>query len=546
MNQILVIAWREITRVSARFSGGASPLAVLFLLAALGLSAFALRDSVTLGNGLYRVGVLGDVPSIDDNRFAVVAVENLEQGNALLESRAIDVFINGAKTFQRDDDKSQFAIRALKQYMEKRELQRIGGSYSGDTAFPLRVGVNYLSLAPPSQATLQDPQRAALPTIKTEEVIIPSLTPPPAPFTQALLSLSYILPMTFISIFFTSSFMDEKINRRLTILLSAPISPAQIILGKMLPYAVFALTAIAFIAFFTNGNVALAVAIFAPTTLFIFAIYLMVPLFYRTFKDVTFIAMLVTTLTTSYLVFPAMFTNVNDLSYISPLTLAVKMYRHEPFGWREYLFPSLPMAAVFGFAMFAATKMLNEEFLTGYKPITRKITDAIYLVLAHTKPMLSVPLWSLFTIPAVYMAQVVMLAFATNLPSRLIIGVMLIASAFIEEVVKSVGITALAERGAIKSTREILALAFLSALGFLLGEKILLLLSISVVAKASVASALFGAGLLLFIPLFAHFIFTAVVVMLRTKARFPYIIALTFGTIIHFFYNWYVMQGGLR
>jgi len=73
----------------------------------------------------------------------------------------------------------------------------------------------------------------------------------------------------------------------------------------------------------------------------------MVPLFYRTFKDITFIAMLVTTLTTAYLIIPAMFTNVNDFSYISPLTLAVKMYRGEPFGWREYLFPVLANGSYF-------------------------------------------------------------------------------------------------------------------------------------------------------------------------------------------------------
>ena len=108
--------------------------------------------------------------------------------------------------------------------------------------------------------------------------------------------------------------MDEKVNRRLTILLSAPVTPFQIILGKMLPYAIFALSTTVLIAKLTNANVPLALAIFAPTTLFIFAIYLLVPLFYRTFQDTTFIAMLVTTLTTAYLVFPAMFTNVNDLA----------------------------------------------------------------------------------------------------------------------------------------------------------------------------------------------------------------------------------------
>jgi len=541
MNQILVIAWREVTRLRKRFGGGASPIAVLLLLVVVGLSAVALRDTVSLGSGLYRVGVAGDSPAIQDSRFSVVEVDP-DEGKVLLEEKVIDVLVNGSQVTFREDDKSQFAVRALKQYMEKAELVRVGNSFAEEDAFPLRVGINYLGQ---NQAAGGNSEGGEVPVAKPEEIIIPSLTPPPAPFTQVLVALLYILPITFISIFFTSSFMDEKVNRRLTILLSAPITPFQIILGKMLPYAIFALGTTALIAVLTKANVPLALAIFAPTTMFIFAIYLMVPLFYRTFKDTTFIAMLVTTMTTAYLVFPAMFTNVNDLAYISPLTLAVKMYRNEPFGWREYLFPSLPMSAIFGFAMFAGTRLLNEEFLMGYKPITRKVADAIYLMMAHAHPYLSVPLWSLLVIPIVYLTQVIFLAFATNLPVGLILGAVLIASALIEEVVKSVGIVVLAERKVVTTFRDILLLSALSALGFLVGEKLLLLISISMVSQASVSGALFGAGLFLLVPLAAHFIFTAIVTLLTTKAKLPYMLALILGTVVHFIYNWSLMGGGL-
>jgi len=541
MNQILVIAWREVTRPRKRFGGGASPIAVLLLLVVVGLSAVALRDTVSLGSGLYRVGVAGDSPAIQDSRFSVVEVDP-DEGKVLLEEKVIDVLVNGSQVTFREDDKSQFAVRALKQYMEKAELVRVGNSFAEEDAFPLRVGINYLGQ---NQAAGGNSEGGEAPVAKPEEIIIPSLTPPPAPFTQVLVALLYILPITFISIFFTSSFMDEKVNRRLTILLSAPITPFQIILGKMLPYAIFALGTTALIAVLTKANVPLALAIFAPTTMFIFAIYLMVPLFYRTFKDTTFIAMLVTTMTTAYLVFPAMFTNVNDLAYISPLTLAVKMYRNEPFGWREYLFPSLPMSAIFGFAMFAGTRLLNEEFLMGYKPITRKVADAIYLMMAHAHPYLSVPLWSLLVIPIVYLTQVIFLAFATNLPVGLILGAVLIASALIEEVVKSVGIVVLAERKVVTTFRDILLLSALSALGFLVGEKLLLLISISMVSQASVSGALFGAGLFLLVPLAAHFIFTAIVTLLTTKAKLPYMLALILGTVVHFIYNWSLMGGGL-
>lgn len=536
MNQVFVIAWREITRLRKRFSGGASPLAVVALLVVLGLSAYTLRDSISLGSGLYRVGVSGDVPIIDDSRLSVLTVTP-DEGQALLADGSIDVLIVDSDVFSREDDKSQYALRALKQYMEEVELNRVVSSYAEGEAFPLRVGVNYLGGEQPAGGS--EPQ-----IVKPEEVIIPSITPPPAPFTQVLVALIYILPLTFISIFFTSSFMEEKANRRLTILLSAPVTPFQIILGKMLPYAVFALSTTVLIAYLTDANIPLALAIFAPTTLFIFAIYLMVPLFYRTFKDTTFISMLVTTMTTAYLVFPAMFTNSSDLAYISPLTLAVKMYREEPFGWREYFLPSLPMTAIFIFAMFAGTRLLNEEFLMGYKPITRKIGDAIYLMMAHSRTWIAVTVWSFLVIPAVYIAQVVMLAIATNLPVGLILGAVLLTSAFIEEVVKTVGIVVLAERGAIRSMRDILWMSFLSALGFLVGEKLLVFASVSVVSEARVSSALFESGIFLLIPLFAHFVFVSVVNVLTIRYKVPYWLALTIGTIFHFIYNATILRGG--
>jgi ABC-type Na+ efflux pump permease subunit len=536
LNQIIIIAWREVTRLRKRFGGSASPLTVILLLIVVSLSAFAIRSNISLGSGLYQIGVTGDVPPIHDSRFTVIQV-NIDQGRTMLNQRIIDVVVDSSQVFSRDDNKSQYAIHALKQYLEEEELARIENIYPESEAFPLRVGINHLSA---SRAPGQN-EAATGP----EETIIPSLTPPPLPFAQVLIAMIYILPITFISIFFTSSFMDEKINRRLTVLLSAPVTPFQIILGKMLPYAIFALSAIVLIAVLTKGNVLLTLAIFVPTTLFIFAIYLMVPLFYRTFKDTTFIAMLVTTLTTAYLVAPAMFTDVSDISYISPLTLAIKIYRNEPFGWREYLFPSLPMVAIFGFAMFAGTRLLNEEFLMGYRPITRKFTEAVYLLMAHIKPSLSVPLWSLLVIPVVYMAQIVFLAFASNLPLGMILMTTLTASALMEEMAKSIGIVVLAEHGVVRSYREILVLAFLSALAFLVGEKLLVFLSINIVSQASISSVLFGQGLFLLVPLIAHFIFTTVVTLLRTKAKLSYILALTVGTLIHFLYNWYLL-GGLR
>jgi ABC-type Na+ efflux pump permease subunit len=574
MRQILTLAWREITRLNQRFSGNASPLTVIVLLGALGLSALTFRETSVLGSGLYRIGVSASAPAITDNRFAVMQVDPA-RGRDLLNQRAIDAYIDGTQVQARPDNKSQYAVGALKKYLEKQELARITTTYAITRAFPLRVEINYLDL--PASASVNSPMQVETPVpvapstsasnaaveaqlkkIETEgqlpeirldatsdkEIIIPSLMTPPAPFAQVIVAFLYILPVTFISIFFTSSFMTEKINRRLTILMSTPITPLQIIVGKMLPYAIFALLATVAIAFVTHANILLALAIFAPTAMFIFAIYLMVPLMYRTFKDTTFISMLATTLTTAYLIFPAMFTGISDLAFMSPLTLAVKMYRNEAFGWQEYLFPSVPMVSIFGLALYAGTRLLNEEFLMGYRPITRKLADAVFLLLDRAHPSISIFLLSALVIPIVYLAQLIILAIATNLPMNLMIGGALIAAATIEEIAKSMGIATLVEARVVISTRQVVALAFLSALGFLIGEKLLLLVSVSMVSQTFLSAALFNTGFLL-IPLAAHFVFTSIVVLLNARLRVRYPVALVAGVALHALYN-IIVAGGLR
>jgi ABC-type Na+ efflux pump permease subunit len=540
---VSTIALREITRLRGRFKGAASPLAVVFLLAAIALTVFTLRDAVTPGNGLYRIAVIGETPQIKDSRFAVVHVDE-EQGKKLLAEKAVDVVIDGPNVINRSDDKSLYAVQTLKLYLKKQELERVSKSYDNNQAFPVRVGIYTLAQSAaatnnnqPGSATQAE---AAVPS-QPDEIIIPSLDSPPAPFTQVIVALIYVLPLTFISIFFTSSFMEERINRRLITLLSAPITPLQIILGKMLPYAIYAVISVIVIALLTHASVPLALLIYFPVILFIFAIYLLVPLFYRTFKDITFISMLVTTASTAILVFPAMFSGMSDLAYLSPLTLAVKMYWGESFGWREYLFPSLPMLLMFGLSLYSGTHLMNEEFLMGYRSITRKILDAIYLTLHKTRAYISIFLMSLLLVPVVYLIQVVVVVFASNLPSGIVLAVVLTCSAWVEEAVKTIGIFVLAERGDIRSVKTILALSFLSALGFLISEKLLMLVSISAVSQMPLAGIIFGGGGLIWVPLVAHFIFTSIVCLLSSKTRLPYRYALLLGAVIHTLYNWLLL-----
>lgn len=525
MNNVLTIARREVTRLRTRFKGSSRPVVTLVLAGSILIAYLAFRQGTTQGKGLYRVGLSPNGPDIQDSRFDTITVDR-STGSAMLEAHQIDVYIDGTQVVHTQEEKSLHATGALKIYLETYELARIEQEYEPEIGFPLRVEVNRFPV---------DLSRGG------QEIIIPSLMAPPLPLAQVVSVSLYLLPVFFVSVFFTSGFMDEKVDRRITVLMSAPVTPFQIIAGKMLPYMAFALVSVVVTTLLLKGNPLLAMAIFAPIVLFTFSIYLMVPLVYRTFKDTTFISMLATTVITSYLVFPAMFTGVNDLSFISPLTLAVKMYRGQSFGLKEYLTSTASMYLVFALAMYVGSRILNEEYLMKFRPLYRKTADAIYLAIDRGHLYVSVVLLSMLLIPIVYMIQLVVLAMSLNLPIRLAVGTMLVVAVTIEEIAKSVCIAVLIENEDLRTARSVIALSFLSALGFLVGEKLLLYVSVGVVSESMLSAAIFSAGML-WIPLVAHSIFTTIVCLLTYRfgiKRYPY--ALTAGVMVHVVYNLYVL-----
>ncbi len=594
IGNILIISKREVKRLRSRFRGSSRPLVLGIIVGSLVLASLAFREGGTLSKGIYRIGISPNGPTITDPRFATVVVQR-DAGYELLRTKALDAYVDGDQVVSRNDVRSVNAAGALKRPLERSELARVQDSYASDRAFPLRIEVNYLQapqgVTSPGESWLeqliapatpypspldesstgsQQGQVAGLPsasleggTITADEqiqeldmaaglgrlkvglaedktILIPSLMVPPIPFAQVILAFLYVLPMFFISVFFSSSFMEEKIDRRLTTLLSTPVTPLQIILGKMMPYLLFCLLSVVVITVLLKGSILMALAIFIPVILFIFAIYLPVPLVYRTFKDTTFFSMAAITISTSYLVFPAMFSGINDLAYMSPLTMAVQMYRGESIGIKEYLFSAMPMALLFALSLYVGTCILNEEYLMVFRPLYRKVADALYLAINRQHPYLSMVLLTLLLVPIVYMVQLGLLALSMNLPPRYAFGALLILGAIVEEMSKAAGIGVLLEGGDIRSIKEIALLSLLAAIGFLIGEKALLYISLSTVSESLVSPFLMRTELLI-IPLLAHFSFTLIVGLLTRRLGAKYwFLAVLVGSSVHVLYNLYV------
>jgi hypothetical protein len=603
MWNVLIIAKREIMRFRTRFSGSSRGVIVLVLLASLLVSYFIAQSGFSLNRGFYTIGVSPDGPVIDDSRFNVLIL-GLTDGYQKLQTQQIDAYIYGERVIAREDSRSRYAVGALKQYLDSLEQSRIQDEYSIDRAFPLRVQVYNLSvnttdrttsrsvadligpIAPtpepwvdpwvdpgtpgvtpvptsapePTTSATDDAVREQLngsssrfkaQTATDGEVMVPSLYEPSVPLPQVILAFLYIVPMFFISVFFTSSFMDEKTNRKLNILMSTPVSAFEIILGKMLPYLVFSLAVIVGVTLYLGGDLLLAVAIFGPISLFIFAVYLMVALFYRTYKDQTFFSMTAITFVTGYLVFPALFAGMSNLSYISPLTLAVQMYRGVPFGtteWLGYVFSTGPLFLVFGVRIF------NEEYLMGYGRLHQKTGDAIYLAISKRHPCLSVAALSILLIPAVFIVELIILTLVMNIGQWFVmLIVLLFFCAMVEEIAKSAGIAVLIEYGKAASLKRVLGLSFISALAFWGGEKLLLVLSLGFMPASGVLDALNGATgqatsplmviALLLLPLAGHFVFTSVVCVgtLKLGTKY-YLLSLLCGTLVHVLYNVYNLR----
>jgi hypothetical protein len=258
---------------------------VLVLLLALAVSYFVMQGGFTLSRGMYTVGVSPDGPQIDDSRFNVIVLSP-DASYDQLNSYAIDAYVNGDQVIGRSNSRSQYAMGALKQYLDNQELNRFIEQYDIDRGFPLRIETHYLAVnasqpeasgsmtgiigptpvfepdytgepvptpvpgtppVTPSDTSTDSAVREQLEAAKNgsagrfkaemltdNETLIPSLYQPSAPLPQVILAFLYIVPMFFISVFFTSSFMDEKTNRKLNILMSTPVSALDIILGKML------------------------------------------------------------------------------------------------------------------------------------------------------------------------------------------------------------------------------------------------------------------------------------------------------------------------
>ncbi|WP_292518819.1 ABC transporter permease [Methanoculleus sp.] len=596
-SSIRTIAVWEMNRSMTTMGRNVLPLAAGLLILLVLVTAFAAQSGVHMQDGIYRIGIDdSDVARVvaPDSRFTIY----LDNGPALLENRAAyDVIILQGEVYAADTDKGRAALKALERDYAAYVSYVAAGEPDLFAGYPLWIDQEYVKSeidflatqsgqqvgapadareppAPSSPVEAATPPSSATPVSEdelrehlreagsdhplnrytgilsagsaTDGLRTPAELSPPLPYDALILVFVFIFPLYFTSQFFMMSVMNERVGRAGEALLSTPIRPSAIIIGKALPYLGIMLLISAAITLFVGAPLTILLPLI-PVILFFLANALIIGMAARSFKELSFVSIFFSTLATSYLFFPTVFANTHVISIISPLTLVVLDIQGEGFTAMEYIYSTALFFATSAILFYVGTINFREERLFSEKPLTSRFADFISGGIARDHPHISLFLLAAFTIPFVFMAQMMTLVLFFNIPMPLSLVLLTVSAAFIEEFAKSIGIYAVArERPGFLTPKNLILGAIAIGLGFLAGEKLLLFATLAQITESIFGSVLFLSLQVLWMPLLLHIAGVLITGgFLLFWGRRAYVPGLVAASVVHSLYNLYFLTGGL-
>ena len=604
MRRIFTIAKWELRRTKSSFSLKTRFLSFIILILIGTASLFASQSGLHINDNIYRIVVtdasLGRILQSDAKFEVYIAGEG--EAKSLFEKEGVDILINGDKIYYHNTEKSISALdaldKAIKIYDEARLLSYndLNNTFpvwitikniareqafqapsinklpvnmqagqtpmtdqvpGGDNSPDIKSSVEPDNSAPviEKQGTGNIPEKTAentqIPSIKEitgiktispiseQTLATPSHFNPSIPFKSVVLSFIFIFPIYFIAQFFSSSIMDERIKRKGELLLVSPVSSYQIVLGKLIPYLLGSMALVAIMTFKLGGSPWI-ILILLPVSLMFLSTSFLGAIIARSFKELSFVLIFLSVFLSGYIFFPAMFANIHAISIISPITLVVRLLENETVSISDYMFSTTPLyllsILIFIFGIF----IYREEDLFTQKSIKEKLLDSIQEFIKRVPaPLFSL---SIALLPLVFSIQLMLIVLMFNFPIRIGILFFIIVAAFIEELVKSVGIyTVFSRKMSDVTTGNALKFGILSGFGFFAGEKILLLVVIASIAGSAFGSVM-GIGLLVF-PLLLHVTSTTVASLgIRYLGHREYLACVVLASIVHAAYNLYLVR----
>lgn len=566
---------RAILRIAqweaARQATGLDRRTVLFVLLAVLLSSAAVflgGDPTVVDDGLYTVGIESDSPYEDAlsnyGPTTPVVIESTQVARERVQRGAVDALLesDGGVTAH-DSEKGRAAVAAVRSAVERYNADQLQAETDQSAAYPVVVSVTLIeqrSNALNQQAAsgsggavgVTDENRAVVEqeadSLASEpfEGTLPTELRPPFPFQSLILAFLFIIPMNFVVQSFASSVIDERLNRRGELLLVSPVTPADIVIGKTLPYA---LTLVLFISVtsLAIGVGSLSVAALAPLALAYLGAGFLAGVFARSYQELTFVVLSVSLFFTAFAFIPAIFTSVNPIAAISPLSVVVKQLEADPVTTGEFAFATLPLL-LSGVLMFVlGLGVYTEEALFTQRSVPAKVLDALATQLRSSRTLFVV---SAVSIPFVFAAELLVVAGLFIVPQAISIPVLLALLAIVEEIAKSIAIYAGFQRKVLaNTTRVALVAGALSGFGFFLAEKVFVigqtvgLFDLTLGQIAFENSVLLGGTgspiaiiVLILFPIL-HSITAAVAALGARRGFAGYLVGLVVAVLIHVTYN---------
>jgi ABC-type Na+ efflux pump permease subunit len=595
---ITTIARWEVKRTLTQMSRDTLPAAIVLFILLILVTGFAARSGMHLQDGMYEAGV--DDPAIarllaSDNRFSVYQLDS----EKLMQNRqAFDIVIVQGNVYESGSERGKSALKTVERDYAKYTNRVYNQQDDLYAAYPLWIDVEgvkseldflstqsgqYISARPSSVAPVPEGEIHTIPTpspalaISKEELRkelarsesansqisrytemlsssdsamgrfrTPSQLSPPLPFDSIILIFVFIFPLYFTSQFFMMSIMNERIERKGEVLLSTPVRAGSIIIGKALPYLLGMLAISAALTVYLKASLLIMLPL-VPVIFFFLANALIIGMVSRSFKELSFISIFFSTVATSYLFFPSIFANVHVISLISPLTLIILTLQGTAYTAGDYLFSTSLFWLTSAVLFFVAVVNFREERLFSEKRLIFRIREFIAESMSKKHPFLSIFLLNGFAIPFIFMVQLMCLVLFFNLPMPYSLILLLIFAAGIEELAKSIGIfTLYAEDRTFLSWKNLVFACAATAVGFLVGEKLLLLITLAQITESIFGGILFLSLGMLYLPLLLHFAGIFVVACaLKFGGRKWFVPGILAATIIHCLYNVYFILGWL-
>lgn len=597
LRDILTIARWEVKKSFMLMGRNVLPVAIVLFVLLITVTGFVTQSGMHLQDGMYEVGVDDtEIASLiaGDARFTVSRVTGTDpewRGNSL------DLIIISGQVYHRGTEKSRAALKTV----ERNYGKYVNSAYNTEedlfAAYPLWIDVQpvkseldflatqsgqSVSAAPGREAPVPVSPVVEIPTpsptlgfsreelrqelLKTSsanpqisrytEVLVadnamgsfrtPSQFSPPLPFDSIILIFVFIFPLYFTSQFFMMSIMNERIERKGEILLSTPVKASSIIVGKMLPYFLGMIAICTGITIWIEAPLIIILPL-VPVIFFFLANALLIGMLSRSFKELSFISIFFSTVATTYLFFPSVFANVHVISFISPLTLIVLSLQGTAWTATDFLYSTSLFWLTSAVLFYIAMMNFKEERLFSEKNLVTRLREFLSEIISAQRPFVSLFLLTAFTIPFIFMVQLICLVFFFNLPMPYSLVLLLMFAALVEEIAKGIGIYTVYARDATFFTwRNVVLASAATAIGFLVGEKLLLLVTLAQITESVFGSILFLSLGVLWMPLLLHFVGVLIVgCSLKLGGRGWFAPGLAMAMVVHCLYNLYFILGWL-